>query len=161
MDEDSGMESREGTNLMNEVKDALGARERARERWTWTRTRWNNRREFCACDARSDDRAGASATPRQHDVPNLGQTSVGGKEPLGIFLSRDWSWRGAGKYFQYFQVGKYFRGERLTDASDALDGCAGGPVCGGANTIFFIYRGNKDKPLIKYSLHEQIVRRAH
>ena len=81
-----------------------------------------------------------------------------GEEPLGIFLSRDWSWRGAGKYFQ---VGKYFRGERLTDASDALDECAGGPVCGGANTIFFIYRGNKDKPLIKYSLHEQIVRRAH
>ncbi len=87
-----------------------------------------------------------------------GRRLSGGRKPLGIFLSRDWSWRGAGKYFQ---VGKYFRGERLTDASDALDGCAGGPVCGGANTIFFIYRGNKDKPLIKYSLHEQIVRRTH
>ena len=81
-----------------------------------------------------------------------GRRLSGGRKPLGIFLSRDSSWRGAGKYF---------RGERLTDESDALDGCAGGPVCGRANTIFFIYRGNKDKPLIKYSLHEQIVRRAH
>ena len=48
---------------------ALGGRERAREGWRWIRTRRNVRGVICACFARADDLAGASATPREH-IPN-------------------------------------------------------------------------------------------
>ena len=157
MDEDSGMDGREGTNLMMRLKmRSAHAKGHARD------GRGRGRDETIEGNfvraTRAQTIARARRRRRDSTMFQISGRRVGGKEPLGIFLSRDSSWRGAGKYFQ---VGKYFREERLTDASDALDECAGGPVCGGANTIFFIYRGNKDKPLIKYSLHEQLVRRAH
>ena len=103
MDEDSGMDGREGTNLMMRLKrDRAHAKGRARD------GRGRGRDETIegnfARATRAQTIARARRRRRDSTMFQISGRRVGGKEPLGIFLSRDSSWRGAGKYIPGWKI---------------------------------------------------------